>query len=57
MGECRRAVASLWLGHVPSISLAIGPRQQPWAKFSEHKEKMESQLDRKLTESQDMTKL
>ena len=27
MGECRCAVALLWLEHVPSISLAIGPRQ------------------------------
>ena len=26
MGECRRAVASLWLEHAPSIGLAIGPR-------------------------------
>ena len=26
MGECRCAAASLWLGHAPSISLAIGPR-------------------------------
>ena len=28
MGERRRAVASLWLEHVPSIGLAIGPRQK-----------------------------
>ena len=27
MGEHGCAVALLWLGHVPSISLAIGPRQ------------------------------
>ena len=27
MGECGCAVASLWLGHAPSIGLAIGPRQ------------------------------
>ena len=27
MGEHRCAVASLWLGHTPSIGLAIGPRQ------------------------------
>ena len=26
MGEHGRAVASLWLEHVPSIGLAIGPR-------------------------------
>ena len=26
MGECGCAVASLWLGHAPSIGLAIGPR-------------------------------
>ena len=26
MGECRCAVALLWLEHVPSIGLAIGPR-------------------------------
>ena len=27
MGERGCAVASLWLEHVPSIGLAIGPRQ------------------------------
>ena len=27
MGEHRHAVASLWLGHAPSIGLAVGPRQ------------------------------
>ena len=26
MGERGRAAASLWLGHAPSIGLAIGPR-------------------------------
>ena len=28
MGERRCAAALLWLGHVPSISLAIGPRHE-----------------------------
>ena len=28
MGEHGHAAASLWLEHVPSISLAIGPRQK-----------------------------
>ena len=28
MGECGCAAASLWLGHAPSIGLAIGPRQR-----------------------------
>ena len=27
MGECRHAVALLWLGHAPSIGLAIGSGQ------------------------------
>ena len=29
MGERGHAVASLWLGHAPSIGLAIGSRQYP----------------------------
>ena len=28
MGECGHAAASLWLEHVPSIGLAIGPRHE-----------------------------
>ena len=44
MGEHGRAVASLWLVHVPSIGLAIGPRQNlanlPNAKAKLKKDKM-----------------
>ena len=30
MGECRHAVASLWLEHAPKMGLVIGPRQPQW---------------------------
>ena len=30
MGDCRHAAASLWLEHVPSIGLAIGPRHHSY---------------------------
>ena len=38
-GECRHAVASLWLMHVLSCSLAIGPRHPSYGQKKTSKKK------------------